>query len=188
MAEARGWYSRGYLPHFDSPETIQHIVVRTADSLPAYVEAARGEDSRRRAGIADEALDRGLGARPLAYARAAGIVENALLHFDGARYRVLAWCIMPNHAHVLIEQMEGFALPDIVRSWKTFTSARINALNGQRGAFWARDYFDRFMRDEAQLGQTIAYVENNPVKAGLCAEAAMWRFSSAHHRLRNGEV
>ena len=183
MSEARGWYSRGYLPHFDSPETVQHIVFRTADSLPAYVEAARGEDSRRRAWIADEALDRGLGACLLAEPRAAMIVENALLHFDGERYRALAWCVMPNHVHALIEQVEGFALPDVVRSWKTFTAARVNALDGKRGAFWARDYFDRFMRDETQLGQAISYIENNPVKAGLCATPPEWRFSSARRRL-----
>ena len=127
-------------------------------------------------------MDLGLGARPLGDPRASEIAENALLHFDGERYRLLAWCIMPNHVHVLIEQMPGFPLPDIVRSWKTFTAARINALIGSCGKFWARDYFDRFMRDEAHLAQTVSYIEGNPVRAALCRQATDWRFSSANYR------
>ena len=182
MTEARGWYSRGYLPHFDSPESIQHIVFRTADSLPRHLQTAGNDDSARRAWTADKALDEGLGACPLQDQSAAEIVENALLHFDGARYHALAWCVMPNHVHVLIEQTVGFSLPEIVRSWKTYTAARINALNGARGPFWARDYFDRFMRDEAHFEQTIAYIETNPVKAGLCSTPEAWPFSSARRR------
>ncbi len=134
MGEARGWYSRGYLPHFDSPETIQHIVFRTADSLPAQIVAARNDDSRRSAWKNDQLLDHGFGARPLEEPRAAELIENALLHFDGARYRLLAWCVMPNHVHALIEQVAGFLLPEIMRSWKTYTAARINALSGKSGA------------------------------------------------------
>lgn len=181
MGEARGWYSRGYLPHFDSPETIQHIVFRTADSLPRDV-APLGDDARRRAWDVEDALDRGHGARPLADPGAAEIVESALLHFDGNRYRALAWCVMPNHVHVLIEQVEGFRLPDVVRSWKTYTAARINALGSRSGAFWARDYFDRFMRNEAQFERAVSYIESNPVNAGLCATPEAWPFSSARRR------
>jgi REP-associated tyrosine transposase len=44
--------------------------------------------------------------------------------------------------------------------------------------FWAPDYFDRYMRDEHHLAGTIAYIEGNPVKAGLCENAKDWRFSS----------
>jgi len=181
MAEARGWYSRGYLPHFDSPERIQHIVFRTADSLPPHLRPDM-QDVRRFSETLDGLLDTGAGACPLAVNSAATTVEKALLHFDGERYRLLSWCVMPNHVHALLEQIEGARLAEIVKSWKAFTAAQINKETGAAGRFWARDYFDRFMRDEAHLAQTVAYIENNPVKAGLCHEPAQWRFSSARHR------
>ena len=37
MPQSKGWHSRGYLPHFDSPETIQFVTFRRADSLPRTV-------------------------------------------------------------------------------------------------------------------------------------------------------
>ena len=63
-----------------------------------------------------------------------------------------------------------------------FTGREINRESGKVGPFWARDYFDRFMRDEDHLARTLQYVEANPVKAGLVTEAADWLFSSARHR------
>lgn len=187
MAESRGWYSRGYLPHFDSPERIQHVVFRTADSLPAHLQPG-GLDVRRFSEMLDGLLDLGAGACPLSGSSAAATVENALLHFDGERYRLLSWCVMPNHVHALLEQIEGARLADIVKSWKAYTAAQINKESGAAGRFWARDYFDRFMRDEAHLAATVAYIEDNPVKAGLCDEPWEWRFSSARRRLTDGKL
>jgi putative transposase len=142
----KGWHSRGYLPHFDSPETVQFITFRLADSLPAT------------------------------------IVE-ALKHFDGERYRLLAWCIMPNHVHVVIDILDH-SLSAIVRSWKSFSARQANVVLGRSGAFWHADYFDRYMRDEEHLTATMDYVEQNPVKAGLVGEARDWRWSSAAMRSR----
>jgi len=82
----------------------------------------------------------------------------------------------------VIETLSGSPLGDIVRSWKTFTARRANALLGRSGAFWYEDYFDRFMRDADHLAGTIHYVEENPVKAGLVEAAADWRWSSARYR------
>jgi putative transposase len=172
----KGWHSRGYLPHFDSPENIQHIVFRTIGSLPKSVIDNPGSG---RAEI-DAALDRRDGPRPLADPRAAEIVQNALLHFDGVRYRLLAWCVMPNHVHVVAEIFAGFPLGGLVRSWKAFSAARINRARGTRGAFWAPDYFDRYIRDEGDLATTIDYVENNPVIAGIARNPVDWPWSSAH--------
>jgi REP element-mobilizing transposase RayT len=86
---------------------------------------------------------------------------------------------MPNHVHLLIEQVEGFPLGAVVRSWKSFTAKAINERLGRTGAVWARDYFDRFIRNEAHFCHAAAYVEDNPVKAGLVARREDWPFSSA---------
>jgi putative transposase len=181
MVQPKGWHSRGYLPHFDSPETVQFVTFRLADSLPkAVAEALRHrEDEVPRI---DRDLDVGLGACWLRRPEIAAIVEDALLHFDGERYRMLAWCLMPNHVHVVIEMIDGHALSDVVRSWKSFTARRINAKLGLTGQFWHADYFDRFMRNDRHLEQTIEYVEQSPVKARLVDDAMQWAWSSARFR------
>jgi putative transposase len=174
------WYSRGYLPHLDAPNLVQHVIVRLADSLP--IEAQKALDKARptdRVAIVDAALDGGHGRRDLANPAIAEIVQNALLTFDGERYGLLAWCVMPNHVHALVEIRPGYRLEQIVHSWKSYTGVVANRLLGRTGAFWAREYFDRFMRDHEHLARTAAYIEGNPVKAGLCPNVADWRFSSA---------
>jgi REP element-mobilizing transposase RayT len=180
--EAKGWHSRGYLPHFDSPEIVQHLVFRTADSLPAAVVAALPKDARVRFQQLDEALDLGRGERLLGQAGPASIVETAMLHFDGKRYGLIAWSVMPNHVHALLAQKDRVPLGGVVHSWKSFTAHEINKISARHGQFWAPDYFDRFIRTEAHFHKTIDYIEQNAVKARLVVDAADWRFSSARRR------
>jgi putative transposase len=182
MPQPKGWHSRGYLPHFDSPETVQFVTFRLADSLPRHVvEGLRlADDGIQRI---DRELDTGLGECWLRSPAISSLVQDSLFHSDGQRYRLLAWCLMPNHVHVVIDMLEGKAsLGTIVRSWKSFTARRANEQLGRSGAFWHADYFDRYMRNEDQLNRTIEYVEQNPVKAGLVNEPAQWSWSSAYFR------
>jgi REP element-mobilizing transposase RayT len=180
MIHAKGWHSRGYLPHFDSPETVQFVTFRLADSLPAKVAAMLHHEANVH--NVDRELDVGLGACWLTSPEIASLVQDALLHFDGARYRLLAWCLMPNHVHVVIEIIDGHSLTDIVHSWKSFTARRANQQLGCSGSFWHPDYFDRYMRNEEHLARTVDYVELNPVKAGLVKAAEEWQWSSAYFR------
>jgi putative DNA methylase len=178
-----GWRSRGYLPHLDVPELIQHVVFRMADSLPAHLkdkiaEAPRDERVRR----VDAVLDQGHGRSDLAIPRIAELIESALLRFDGERYSLLAWCVMPNHVHVLIETRRGYGLDRLIHSWKSFTAHAANKLLARTDPFWAPEYFDRYMRDDTHLAATLAYIESNPVNAGLCREPSEWAFSSASRR------
>jgi putative transposase len=89
---------------------------------------------------------------------------------------------MPNHAHTVIEQMEGYRLGDIIGSWKSFSANRINKLRGCSGKVWAKDYFDRYIRNEIHLANAVNYVEGNPVKAGLTKVPQDWPHSSASVR------
>lgn len=127
----------------------------------------------------DQELDAGLGACWLRNGEIAALTQETLLHFDGERYRLLAWCIMPNHVHVVAEMLTGHSMSNIVKSWKSFISRQANAHLGRAGAFWEPDYFDRYMRNEDHLMRTIKYVENNPVKAGLVVKATDWPWGSA---------
>jgi REP element-mobilizing transposase RayT len=164
----RGWTSRGYIPHCDGGGIVQHIVFSTVGS---------GE------GIAAH-----FGAHFLASDAAAACVQDSLLHFDAQRYRLLAWCVMPNHAHVVAEQIEGWPLSGIVHSWKSFTGNQINRILGRDGPIWMREYFDRFMRDDDHLAKTMAYVERNPVARGYVEQPEHWRWSSAAWRSPHAEA
>ena len=177
----RFWYSRGYLPHCDVPGLLQAITFRLADSLPEEaLSRLQQEDNNliRRKRI-DAWLDAGHGACWLAQSAIADIVEDVLLHDDGKHYRLIAWCVMPNHVHVLIETISGFVLPSVVQSWKSVSSKRINKKLGRTGKVWMADYFDRYIRDDNHLAAVIAYIHNDPVTAGLVKEASNWRHSSA---------
>jgi REP element-mobilizing transposase RayT len=101
------------------------------------------------------------------------------LHFDGERYRLLAWVVMPNHVHILIETRDGWALEKLVQSWKTWTAKRANTILARNGAFLGREFHDRYIRDGEHLAFAKSYNEENPWKAGLCLAPEKWRWSSA---------
>jgi len=179
-----GWTSRGYLPHFDQPNLFQSITFRLADALPTHVVAAMINDpdvktDEQRHARAEAYLDAGHGACYLKDVRIGKLVEDALHFFDGQRYNLLAWVVMPNHVHTLVETREGFPLRRIVHSWKSYTAKAANGLLGRSGPFWYPGYFDRHIRDERHYLAVIAYIHNNPVKAGLVERPEDWRFSSA---------
>jgi putative DNA methylase len=188
------WHARRGLPHWEAGETPQSITFRLADSLPRDVikrlSEARasvppaGETPALQRQRFESLLDSGHGECLLARPELAAIVENALLHFHGTRYRLHAWCIMPNHVHVLATPLHGFSLSSIVHSWKSFTAKAINAALGRSGAVWFEEYFDRAIRDDAHFAAAQAYIEANPVKAGLCATPEAWVFSSAGEKAR----
>lgn len=175
-----GWHSRGYLPHCDAAGLVQHVVFGLADSLP---KSAKPPSTMH----ADRLLDTGYGSCLLGQAECASHVEATLLRRDGEQYRLIAWCVMPNHVHAVIEQFEGSPLSTVVQAWKSAAAHAINPAIGRSGRLWRREYFDRFMRDNDHLSTTIAYVEENPVKAGLAADPAQWTWSSARHRQTAGE-
>lgn len=193
----KGWHSRGYLPHFDQPGFVQFITFRLGDALPGSVleklkieqahankslarplEETQIEEERRKQ--IEAYLDAGHGACHLRNPEIARLVENALLHFDGNRYQLLAWVIMPNHVHVLIETKTGFPLSEIVHSWKSFTAKQANKILKRTGDFWQPDYYDRYIRDTHHLQKAIRYIHENPVKTGLVQKAQEWPFGSAH--------
>ncbi|HEY9871631.1 MAG TPA: transposase [Candidatus Obscuribacterales bacterium] len=189
----KGWHSRGFLPHFDGGPIAQSVTFRLVDSFPAERLDAWAEElkllskekmeAERRRRIEDY-LDRGAGEAWLSRPDVAHMVEGALLHFDGVRYCLHAWVIMPNHVHVLLTPCQEHSLSQVLQSWKSFTAKKANALLNRQGPFWQGEYFDRFIRSEKHFEAAVSYIENNPVKAGLCQDPEVWRFTSAHRRTR----
>jgi REP element-mobilizing transposase RayT len=89
---------------------------------------------------------------------------------------------MPNHVHALLTPCPGWDLGKIVHSWKSYTANECNKLLGRSGAFWQKEGFDRYVRNEVHYYNAAAYIENNPVKAGLCKRPEDWPWSSAGWR------
>ena len=191
----RGWHSRGYLPHFDSDNEIQSLNYRLFDAVPIPLI----KEWRRQLGwyrnlnqndpkavalrrLIETYEDAGYGACFLRHPQIAKLIEDALLYFDGERYRLLAWCVMPNHVHSLFEMIAGYSLGGILHSLRSYTAKEANRILGRTGRFWDDDYFDRYIRDENHLQNAIDYIEQNPVKAGLVTGAAQWKYSSARRR------
>jgi REP element-mobilizing transposase RayT len=98
--------------------------------------------------------------------RLAQIVADRLHHFDGQRYDLWSYVIMPNHLHVLFTLRDGESLPDTLQGWKGVSSRFIHktglsALN----PFWQPDYFDRLIRSPEHFSTVKAYIRENPAKA-----------------------
>ncbi|MBK9973941.1 MAG: transposase [Planctomycetes bacterium] len=192
---ARGWHSRGYLPHYDGRAT-QHVTFHLADSLPpdvlkriaAELDALplQEQDMERRKRV-DSWLDAGHGCCVLRSPALAAMAQAALKHFDCERYSLLAWAIMPNHIHVLFRPAEGQSASTIIATWKKFTARRILDSAGKSSLVigpvpkpvWHREYWDRYIRNERHFRTVVDYIHNNPVKAGLVARPQDWPWSSA---------
>jgi len=115
----------------------------------------------------------------LADLEVATIVEETLLHFQGERYLLSAWCVMPDHVHTVVTPLDGRALSAVLQAWKSFSAHRINALLARNGPVWQEESFDHVIRTPEAFRRFVAYVEANPVAASLCEHQEEWPVSSA---------
>ena len=125
-------------------------------------------------------LDTGAGFAPFKSksACAAGLEALATMNQEG--WRVGEATLMPNHVHLLIRsEASPHSLKEILKRFKGRSSRQVNDALGRSGKFWQQDWFDRWMRHEAERRKVVDYIRANPVKAKLCAEWAdyPWRIS-----------
>jgi putative transposase len=183
LGAPRGWYSRGYLPHYNNTGTIQSVTFRLADSLPQTklreieVELSKVApakiDAERRKKI-EAWLDAGIGCCALRTPELAELMQETLLKWDGDRYRLFAWCVMPNHVHVLVETIAP--LSKIVQSWKSYTGRWALEKNAELGlgvpgeSLWMREYWGRYIRDGDHFDNVRAYIasvlKSTPYRTG----------------------
>lgn len=179
-----------YLPHWTKDYSIYSVTFRLVDSLPKSVVDAwvaerddiittakqmnrpLSEHEEKQLQYlfsekVDHYMDTGHGACWMKQDRIAEIVADALQYFNGQRYRLVAWCVMPNHVHVVVQPLPGHELPDILHSWKSFTANQANKVLRRKGNFWQPEYYDHLIRDEADLRHSVEYVLRNPEKTGL---------------------
>ena len=203
----------GQLPHWYQSGGTYSITFRLDDSLPQSVllhyqkvkadlvrlkEKALGEgndllinDCNARLNEIykehiETALDKGTGECWMKNPEIAEIVANAIKHFAGERYELGAWCVMPNHVHMLIKPLGDHTLSDILQSIKRHSALEANQRLGRSGAFWQKESYDHLIRDEEDFWNQIDYIERNPAAAHLkdwkfCSkdESSAWRLESA---------
>jgi carbamoylphosphate synthase large subunit len=179
--------TRRNLPHWEQEGATYFVTFRLADAVPADLAAQWREELRTwqkfhpppwDAPTAYEYqqrfiegregwLDQGHGSCVLRDPNVAGIVVDALRHFDGERYHLDAFVVMPNHVHLLVQPLTGNSLPEILKSWKRYAAKAINQKLGRTGTLWMEESFDRIVRDWDSLVRYRAYIGRNPETAKL---------------------
>ena len=209
---------RRNLPHWDVPGTAYFVTTCLEGSIPATgrLDMANHRDelkqrprptglsendwetTRWKLGFArmEHWLDERPAIRHLADPALAGIVVDALRFFEGVRYDLLAFAVMPSHLHWVFrpsaDWIAGFESSTrsprqrIVHSINRHTALRCNAALETAGSFWQRESYDHWIRDARELERIVLYVEGNPVKAKLVESAELWPFSSAYRPVISG--
>lgn len=170
------------LPHWQQGEVWIFLTYRLADSLPEAMlikwrderelwiqhhpepwgEATEEAYHERFSQSIDRWLDQGHGSCLLRNPENARIAANAFAYFDGDRYKLASFVVMPNHVHALFRTLGEHRLPDLVHTWKRFTSREINRRERRQGALWQPDYWDRLIRSQRHFDWARRYIERNP--------------------------
>ncbi len=175
------------LPHWTQEGVTYFVTFRTADSIPQTLLRQLLDERNRYLGTQthelsperqtelntffreriEEHLDHSLGAGVFKKPGIAGLMESVLRHFDGERYALGSYVIMPNHVHVLVRPLGTHTLSTILASWKSFSAHQLNERLNLSGPFWERESFDHIVRDEHELERFSRYIRENPEKAKL---------------------
>lgn len=105
----------------------------------------------------------------------ANIVADSLLHFDGDRYRMGDFVIMPNHFHCLVTFDSETAMKDQCTGWMRYTARQINRACHRQGHFWQSEPFDHLVRSLDQYEYLRRYIAMNGTKANLSPDAYLYR-------------
>jgi REP-associated tyrosine transposase len=191
-------FHRRHLPHIYLPNAVYFVTFRLAGSLPRHAiedlreKAQRQQKSRFSFVDFDKALEKAASGLSWLSNREVADLVAASIHFqDGKDYRLVAFCIMPNHVHLVIQAGDGDvfgsvrkahnlsnkSLSDILHSLKRHTARKANAILHRSGPFWQDESYDHIVRDEADLERIVEYVMYNPVKAGIVKRWRDWKWT-----------
>ncbi len=192
-------FYRRRLPHWQRHDSWHFITFRLVNSLPKnIVKKLRNEEreavktlerlfpnnlTKRKYYLhswkfdwIDEYLDKLNGKCYLHNSAAAEIVVNALAFYYPKEYDLDAWCVMPNHIHVLLKPRPNIMLPEVLKKVKRFSAKEINKLIFRKGIFWQHESYDHWLRPGEFLHRRT-YIMENTVKARLCEKADEWKWS-----------
>lgn len=174
--------SSGFLPHWNQSGKIQFVTFRLIDSLPQIKIHELSELKKHFitqhplpwnnneeiefwkliSPFEAKLLDEGYGSCMLKKPALRKIVSDSIRYFDGIKYNLIAYVIMPNHVHVLFHFVENNTIESVMHSIKSYTSKLINRITLHSGSIWMKEYFDRIIRNERHLQSCINYILGNP--------------------------
>jgi REP element-mobilizing transposase RayT len=179
--------TRRRLPHWRQTDVTYFVTFRLADSLPQtllhqwreeraiwmrlhpppwHADEER-EYEERFIGRIQEWLDSGMGACHMRRSDVRSQVELCLLQFDGKRYDIDAFVLMPNHVHAVIKPALCYDLSTLLQGIKGVSANRCNKLLGHKSTFWMDESYDHIVRGVKELAAFRNYIAGNPAKAGL---------------------
>ena len=181
------WISNRNLPHWTQDRTSYFITFRLNDSIPEKTALSIKQEREQWLCLHSEPytrenwieynklfserinvlLDAGVGSCILREKSISDIVRNSIEHFDGERYKLGKWVVMPNHVHVVLTPVNGYMLDKIMHALKSYTAHEINKKLDRKGVVWQHESYDHVIRSKTQLSFIEDYILNNPIKAGL---------------------
>jgi REP element-mobilizing transposase RayT len=207
-------YYRRHLPHYQPDEATYFVTFRLQESLPKSIVDEIRDRKKTETHLNDyfasfEGFDEQLetGSRGPFWLRnpaVVNVVRDAIHFRDSKEYDLIAYCIMPNHVHIVFS-IEGYSLPtgqdgragelrklggfvgrdgvptyrvtSIIAGLKKHTAMKANKILGRTGPFWQAESYDHVVRSEEDLERIIQYVLLNPVKANLVKDWKLWNGS-----------
>ena len=150
------------LPHVDHCMYYQFVTFRTLDSVDGFLQGLFLQDlpnDMKQASV-DRYADSSVSG---AYLNDDVLVclSDFLLANKGGWYELVAFAVMPNHVHVLFKS--NMPLPRVMQFIKGGSAKLINALMGRSGHFWAKNYYDKSIRDQAHFDCVYRYIKHNPM-------------------------
>jgi len=192
-------YYKRKLPHWQPKGAEYFITIRLKRSLPKTA-IQRLKSSRKKMNDTEskeldthiqrkifkeyeDVLDKGItGPKWFSKKEIAKLVGRSIRYRDSKVYNLYAYCIMPNHVHLVFRHLikdehQETPVTYIMRDFKRYTGRKCNELLNRTGAFWQPESYDRVIRDQEELENTIRYTLNNPVKAGFVDRWEDWDYS-----------
>lgn len=183
-------FHRRNLPHLYFNDGIYFITSRLINSIPIEkleqlkneTKNISDEKQKRLFKKYDVLMDSGeYGEKYLKNPKCAEIVKDTLHYPDGKEYKLICYCIMPNHFHLVFELLQNNkGISKIMQSIKRISARDCNTILSRSGAFWQDESFDRWVRDEKELYFVIRYILLNPVTAGLVNDWKDWKYTYCH--------
>ncbi len=138
-----------------------------SEVVPTLTDKERADFQKQFNRCREEFLDTCHGQCLLKQPNLAKIVADSLLHFDGERYRMGDFIVMPNHVHLLAVFATAEVMKDQCDSWLHYTAFRINQATEGKGKFWQQEPFDHLVRSAEQYDYLRQYIAENSEKAQL---------------------
>ena len=196
------WFYHQKLPHFKLPEAAYFITYRLEGSMPSSkIQLLQEEFIAKELQLkvkslsskefyeekqnlqleyfqnTDQYLDKNLN-EPywLRQASIAQLVEDSLHFLSQTKIDLYCYCIMPNHVHVVLNlKNNNDDLFKVLQQHKSYTATKANKILQREGQFWERESYDHIIR-HGKFDVIVAYVINNPVKAGFVSKWQDWRW------------